>query len=133
MADLNRRSILKMFGVAPAMPFAAKAAEMEQAGIGILGQQVGGVIAGSAPTPTISGSGLSFFDFATWFREVGKDRCRQQARETRTLDPDIMAMHLPLTTKLRWQEERSYQRIIAQQKGWFMQRLKECGEVTWWP
>jgi hypothetical protein len=135
--NIGRRGLLKLFGMAPALPFAAKAAEMEAAGIGPLGQALGGHIgsyAGGSPQAAINGDGpMKFTTFADFFRAAGaRRRLMQQAQDSRALDPDLVAMRLPLTTKLRMQSERNYRRLVRIEEEEFDRRMSLHGFVEWW-
>lgn len=130
--NLNRRSF---FGVAVASPFAAKeaaskvieqAAQMEAGGIGLYSDSLyTGIAATGDDSPMRSiWDAIKDVGIPEWKREDLRD----DARRSRTLDPDIAVMKsFSLSAKMRMQWERNYQtlvdRAIAQTK---MERVKRA-------
>ena len=130
--NLNRRSF---FGVAVASPFAAKeaaskvieqAAQMEAGGIGLYTDSLyTGIAATGDDSPMRSiWDAIKDVGIPEWKREDLRD----DARRSRTLDPDIAVMKsFSLSAKMRMQWERNYQtlvdRAIAQTK---MERVKRA-------
>lgn len=115
--NLNRRSF---FGVAVASPFAAKeaaqkvieqAAQMDAGGIGLYSDSLYTGIA----TSVDDGPMRSLWDA---IKDIGmpdwkKDDLREDARRSRTLDPDIAAMKsFSLSAKMRMQWERNYNTLV---------------------
>lgn len=130
--NLNRRSF---FGVAVASPFAAKeaaskvieqAAQMEAGGIGLYSDSLyTGIAATGDDGPMRSiWDAIKDIGIPEWKREDLRD----DARRSRTLDPDIASMKsFSLSAKMRMQWERNYQtlvdRAVAQTK---MERVKRA-------
>jgi hypothetical protein len=116
--NLNRRSF---FGVAVASPFAAKeaaskvieqTAQMEAGGIGLYSDSLyTGIAATGDDGPMRSiWDAIKDIGIPEWKREDLRD----DARRSRTLDPDIAAMKsFSLSAKMRMQWERNYQTLIA--------------------
>lgn len=115
--NINRRSF---FGVAAVSPFAAKeaatkaieqAAQMEAGGFDIYGDSLYTGIS----TVDDDGPMRSLWDA---IRDIGipdwkKDDLRDDARRSRTLDPDIAAMKsFSLSAKMRMQWERNYETLV---------------------
>lgn len=115
--NLNRRSF---FGVAVASPFAAKeaaqkvieqAAMMDAGGIGLYSNSLYTGIA----TSDDGGPMRSLWDAV---KEIGipdwkREDLRDDARRSRTLDPDIAAMKsFSLAAKMRMQWDRNYQTLV---------------------
>jgi hypothetical protein len=134
----TRRAILKAIGLSPAAAVAViPALEASAAGIGIGVGAVTGLAGNSVgygqPYPTTGGpKPTKIFNFATWLKRVGDSELREQAREVRTIEPDIAAMRLPLTTKIRWQQERNYRRIVEGKRSWFEKQFDRDGYVEFW-
>jgi hypothetical protein len=115
--NLNRRSF---FGVAVASPFAAKeaaskvieqAAQMEAGGIGLYSDSLyTGIAATGDDGPMRSiWDAIKDIGIPDWKREDLRD----DARRSRTLDPDIAAMKsFSLSAKMRLQWERNYQTLV---------------------
>ncbi|MDP4593127.1 MAG: hypothetical protein NWT00_01000 [Beijerinckiaceae bacterium] len=130
--DLNRRSF---FGVAVASPFAAKeaaarvieqAAQMEAGGIGLYSDSLyTGIAATGDDGPMRSiWDAIKDIGIPEWKREDLRD----DARRSRTLDPDIASMKsFSLNAKMRMQWERNYQTLVdkavAQTK---LERVKQA-------
>ncbi len=114
--DLNRRSFL---GVAATSPLAAKEiakkaleeAQMQATGISMYSDS----IYTGVHVPDVSPNMRSLWDA---IRDLGvpdwkKEDMREDARRSRTLDPDIASMRsLSLSAKLRRQWERNYQILV---------------------
>ena len=115
--NLNRRSF---FGVAVAWPFAAKeaaskvieqAAQMEAGGIGLYSDSLyTGIAATGDDGPMRSiWDAIKDIGIPEWKREDLRD----DARRSRTLDPDIASMKsFSLSAKMRMQWERNYQTLV---------------------
>ncbi|MCC2097971.1 MAG: hypothetical protein KDJ29_13825 [Hyphomicrobiales bacterium] len=115
--NLNRRSF---FGVAVASPFAAKeaaskvieqAAQMEAGGIGLYSDSLYTGIAASGDEGPMRSiwDAIKDIGIPDWKREDLRD----DARRSRTLDPDIAAMKsFSLSAKMRMQWERNYQTLV---------------------
>lgn len=114
--DLNRRSFL---GVAATSPLAAKEiakkaleeAQMQATGVSMYSDS----IYTGVHVPDVSPNMRSLWDA---IRDLGvpdwkKEDMREDARRSRTLDPDIASMRsLSLSAKLRRQWERNYQILV---------------------
>lgn len=129
MQQLARRGFLKAMAAAP---LGAQAAvdqlALQAAGItGVGAASPETVLPGAPSEPVI------FRDFASWLHDFGEKRMKEEARDVRRLDPDIISFRLPLTTKVRMQRERNYQRLLEERKDWFANSLKLEGHVRWWP
>lgn len=129
MNGIGRRGFLQALGIAPA----AARVMAEEAKLQMLGGGVGGVGLANRPQavpPSAMPERLTTFADYIGRAERG---LREQAREIRGFDPDIVEMRLPLTTKVRMQRERNYRRIVESQKGWFARQVERLGFVQWWP
>lgn len=132
---IGRRQILKAIGISPAAAAVVlPALEASAAGIGVgaastFGNSIG---AGALGQPPSGPSPIKILNWASWLKRVGDEQFREQAREVRNLDADIAAMHLPLNTKVKWQQERNYLRIVANSKSWFDRQLERQGFVEHW-
>ena len=128
--SLNRRSILKALGMAPAAVHVA--AEQAKAAMltGGLGHRDVFVqkVQSAALAPD---NALTFTSFAKWFREFGLDRAREEAEHVAGLDPDIIDMRLPMTTKVRMQRDRQYVRAKRRLERDFASRVARYGEFRW--
>jgi hypothetical protein len=114
--DLNRR---KFLGVAAASPLAAKEiatkaieeAQMQASGISLYSDS----LYTGVPEPDFSPTMRSLWEA---LRDMGvpdwkKEDLREDARRSRTLDPDIASMQsLSLDAKLRKQWNRNYERLV---------------------
>ncbi len=130
--NIGRRAVLKAISLSPAAAAAViPALEASAAGIAVGTMSVGGLgnATGCAPT---AASSTRLFNFASWLKHVGDHEYRDRAKDVRAIDPDLAAMRLPLTTKVRWQQERNYQRIIESQESWFERQVKRNGFVEHW-
>ncbi len=115
--DVNRRSF---FGVAVASPLAAKeaaskmieqAAQMEAGGIDLYSDSLyTGIATGGEEGPMRSiWDAIKDIGIPEWKREDLRD----DARRSRTLDPDIAAMKsFSLGAKMRMQWDRNYQTLV---------------------
>ncbi|MGE3247553.1 MAG: hypothetical protein AB7F96_22590 [Beijerinckiaceae bacterium] len=115
--NLNRRSF---FGVAVASPFAAKeaaqkvieqAAQMDAGGISYYSDSLyTGISASSDEGPMRSlWDAIKDIGMPDWKR----DDLREDARRSRTLDPDIAAMKsFSLSAKMRMQWDRNYRTLV---------------------
>ncbi|MGE0627400.1 MAG: hypothetical protein AB7O43_06200 [Hyphomicrobiaceae bacterium] len=113
---LNRRNFL---GAAAVSPLTAKETakraleqlEMEAAGVGLYTDSMSTYIPSSAPTPPLRSlwEAIGEIGVPDWKQED----LREDARRSRTLDPDIAAMRsLSLDAKLRMQWERNYKILV---------------------
>lgn len=118
--DLNRRSF---FGVAAVSPMAAKEiakkaieeAQMQASGISLHGDSLYTGIVTPDITPNMRSlwEAISEMGIPEWKHED----LREDARRSRTLDPDIAAMQsLSLDAKLRKQWKRNYHRLVERAK-----------------
>ncbi|RMF02624.1 MAG: hypothetical protein D6773_08405 [Alphaproteobacteria bacterium] len=114
--DLNRR---KFFGVAAASPLAAREmakkaieeAQMQASGISVYSDSLytGIPISDTPPSMRSLWEALRDMGIPEWKRED----LREDARRSRTLDPDIAQMKsLSLGAKMRMQWERNYDRLV---------------------
>lgn len=130
----TRRAILKALGMAPATAAAMiPALEASLAGVGVgAASALGNIGVGyGSPQPTAA-KAMKLFDFASWLKQVGDNELRNDAREVRTIDADIMSMRLPFNTKIKWQQERNYRRLIENRKSWFDRQVERHGFVEHW-
>lgn len=122
---MNRRNFLGRLALGPVAGQVAiknAAARLADTGIAPLPSPAGyaEVAAQSASAPLKL---TSFLKYALK-REA---EWRHRARHVHTLDPDLLSMHLPLTTLVRWQRERNYERIKADEELNFNNVVKQHG------
>lgn len=123
----SRRSFLRGMAVAPISgQMALRQVASKVLGSGI----VGAGLDIAAPTAAANGP-LKFTNFLTYALKREKD-WRRQAKNTTAMDPDLLSMHLPLTTLLRIQERRNYARIKADEEFSFASVLKQDGHFSFW-
>lgn len=128
----GRRGFL---GALAAAPLAAKAL-FEQQKVSMLtgnGSSLGSALTagmGINMPPSDRGA-LRFMDFSTFLKKT-ENQLRLQAKNFTGFDPDIVDMRLPLSTKIRFQRERNYHRILESQKAWFESQLERTGFVEFW-
>lgn len=118
---------------APALAESVKAQALTNTGVlgmAIGGSDVGIPIALGSDGPARYGI-LS--DFVTFWREHGDHAARQRSRQVTGFDPDILAMHWPLTTKVRAQRERNYRIEKERLRRRFTREITGGGEFRWWP
>ena len=131
--NMGRRGLLKLMGVAPAAaPAVAAALSAGAAGVGVVGLGAASAGYNQLPGAINPSGGARFVEFAQWMLGGGERQMRDQAREVRGLDPDIALMSVPLNTKVIWQRDRNYQRILTEQKSWFDRRISTQGFVEEW-
>ena len=127
--DSTRRKLLQLAAVAPVTAGSLMGAAKQQLsnmGMAGYGNKVCGYDMQDAP-----GKPKIFTDFAKW--AIGeRDSWRRQARDVHSLDPDIACMHIPLATAIRFQCQRNYERIEAEQKSWFERMLADNGKFEWY-
>jgi len=126
--------MLKALSVAPiAARMMAGEAAMKIAGIGS-GALAPGLL---ATTPSLNNgpsNPLRFFDFGSWFKDIGRDQVREEASYVAALDPDLACMQsMSLSAKVRMQRERQYSRYMEARKRWFTKSISAKGLVEWWP
>jgi hypothetical protein len=123
---MRRRAFLRGAVLAPA---AAQMALKDAAA------KVSGSAAVSMAQPTveaaISGGQLTFTNFLKYALH-NEHAWRKQANQVTHLDPDLLSMHLPLTTLFRLQRARNYERIKAESKISFARVLQMNGKVQQW-
>lgn len=129
MSLLGRRFFLRGLAAAPA---AAKVVADQMTAAGISGIGVSGQMGGGIVGPPSSNQGpTKFTDLMSWFK-VAEPMFREQAKYVQALDPDIVLMRLPLPTKVRMQQGRNYERIVAGQRKEFTKRIGKFGFFEWW-
>lgn len=131
MSAMGRRAILKVLGLSPAAASMLPGIVARQAVSG----SAFGLMGGYSPPqcgPANSASPIKFVSFAKWLDKIGEDTLRREARHVGMFDPDIMEMRLPLNTKINWQRERNYARLIDEKRNWFDTRIAKFGVVEWW-
>jgi hypothetical protein len=57
---------------------------------------------------------------------------KARARYIHSVDPDLLALHLPLATLFRMQRERNYERIKADEEMSFTNTIKRFGKFEFW-
>lgn len=115
--------------MAPAVaPFVAQ--DMQNRALGFKGLGVNNK--GTSPSGALESEGKQFLNWGEWFSAGGKRELQETANNIDGFDPDLIAMSLPLVTKVRWQRERNYKRALAERKGWFERALKRNGHVHDW-
>lgn len=130
---MNRRSILKAIGIAPAAA-SALAHQVNAGAVSALtaeGSSIprsGGIAAGS-----IGNASLKFKDVASWWSEIGDKDARDNARYVSQIDPDIIDMRLPSATKVRLQRERNYERRKQSMLAHMAKKLSLKGFIEDWP
>lgn len=132
MSAMGRRAILKVLGLSPAAASMLPGMVARQAVSGsALGLMAG--YPGSPPcNPANSAQPIRFVSFAKWLANIGEDTLRREAHYVGMIDPDILEMRLPLNTKINWQRERNYARLIDEKRNWFDTRIAKFGVVEWW-
>jgi len=90
-------------------------------------------LSGGAETARLSaGSASTFRTFAKWWTDIGKNLIKEQAKNIQGFDADILTLHCPLATKVRYQRARNFERLLKEREGWFDATMKHSGKVTWW-
>lgn len=128
---MNRRRFLRGLAAAPAVGQVALkevAAKVAGSTIAPLSNVEG--YANSAPSVS-DAAPLKLTSFLKYALKRESD-WRNQAKHVTALDPDLLSMHLPLTTLFRWQRERNYERIKAEEELNFKNIVKQHGHFTWW-
>ena len=125
----NRRMF---FGLMAASPVAAQAvaqdAQLRMAGITRLGASP---IDAAAPS-TADESFQKLGSFGEWLTKAG-DGLRNEAKEIRALDPDIMSFRsMSLSAKIQMQRERNYQALLVDRRNWFDKQFKRLGFTKWY-
>ena len=133
MGAVGRRSLLMFSGMAPvAAPALGSAATMQLAGIEVAGGVAGMMSQPSTGNVVGANKPLRFLSFASWLKDIGHERIKRDADVVRFIDADIACMSLPLNTKIQWQRERNYKRLLEQEKSWFERKLLSNGTVEYW-
>lgn len=122
MKSMGRRKFLR---VASASPIAARLAGADMA------MQMTGVKVGKDVSVPYRGGPepQKMFDFSTWLRSGRLNTLKERSKRITFIDPDLASLSLPLTTLTRIQCERNLQRMVAEEKNWFEQKLKKAGFV----
>lgn len=120
-----------MRGAAMAIPSAPLLADQYQRGLltGRNGIADAGECVETAPQ---GNEPARFTSFRSWFSQIGREKIKRLAKNIIGFDADLIEMRLPLTTKVRIQRRRNYERLLAEKKNWFAEHLGRRGFVQWW-
>ncbi len=126
---LGRRQVLK--GIVAAPMVSAYAAEQMVANNAraIPLNSLGG---GMQPEVATGQGPSTYRTFAQWWTKAGKDMIKDEAKHISGFDADILTLHCPLATKVRYQRAKNYERLLNERESWFAKTLKQNGKVTWW-
>lgn len=122
--NLGRRGLLKLMSVAP-----VAAAATQAAGYAVVGMD--GAVNPPLGYPSATNGPRVFTSFLSFLKD-NEESWRRQAKDVRIIEADIAMMRLPLTTKVRMQQERNFERIKESSRSWFEARLLRDGEVREW-
>lgn len=129
---LARRGMLQALA---AFPLGARVAAEQVKTSLLTNAGAAGLIGGTAvPHPTSTGAlqPMKFVSFPDWLKQIGERQIREQARHIVGFDADLIAMRLPLATKVRIQTERNYERQLASRREWFERRVSIAGFFEEW-
>ncbi len=133
MAAQSRRAFLRAAAVAPVAAPAAVHGIAQQAQLGMAGVSVLGHDGGGCDVAVGSSEAMTFTKFADFLAAGGEREIREQSRHVSTLDPDIVVMNLPITTKIQWQRKRNFERALEGRREGFLRAVKSNGFFKWWP
>jgi len=128
---MDRRKFLRVAGLsAVAAPVAAPAMVAGVGGGSALGLACASDLA--IPTPAHTSSRMvKLTNFSDWLKH-GAEHLKRRARSVNGFDADILDRRLPMATKVRLQQERNFQRLLADEEQDFMSRLQRYGFVERW-
>lgn len=126
---LNRRKFLGGLALAPVTGRAA----MQQAAAQLSGSAAA-LAGGGLDSMAVGVSDSSPAKFTEFVKYALKreSEWRRQAKHVTHLDPDLLGMHLPLSTLFAWQSKRNYERIKADEEFNFKNIVSKHGEFQWW-
>ena len=127
--ELTRRTILRGMAVAPiGGRIAAEHVKMRLMTGGLLGAGI------ACPEPVEEADkARKFLSFISWFKQGGENDLRKRAEYIDGFDADIIEMQsMSLTTKVRVQRQRNYERIVLEKQSYFKRTLARHGFVEAW-
>lgn len=123
---LGRRGLFKRLGVGALL---ASSGQENIARLANIGVDPGAILGGGVPVSMPSASRIfrQASDFSTWWKEYA--RSQNSHDYISSIDPDIAGFRLPLSTKVRMQRDRNYDKAKARAKIQFLSRLLFDGKV----
>ena len=101
---------------------------MAASGAGLLGNDG----SDQACSPTADQPPKIFRSVTAWWKAFGEDEIRRNTRYVTQFDTDIIALHLPLQTKVAFQRRRNFERQKAERFRDMTERLARDGLIRWW-
>ena len=134
-----RRTFLGLVGAVAGMP-AAQAISQKLAAHGLMRSALGGFGSGFGNNSEFAATGalelpapVLFTSFADWWRQYGKERATNDAREVTFLAADILDMKAPsLQAKVEMQRRRNLERIRKEKEKIFERAVSLNGVFKWW-
>ena len=105
---------------------------VEDLKVGMLQKGIAGAGQISGEGSPTQNEGRKFMNFGSWFNQMGQQEIQDSARYINGFDPDIVTFHLPIQTKVTWQRNRNYNRILKEKQSWFASTLRRNGWVKDW-
>jgi hypothetical protein len=129
MKALARRGFLRLVAAAPAAA-GALGLQTKLAAHGMTNLAAGSMAGVAIQSPTAP---MKFTSFGDWWTKFGEVAVKKETKHVAGLDADLLDMRLPLTTKVRIQRTRNYERAVEDRRQWFADRLSLNSVVDWWP